>query len=208
MRKRHGEDLIGIDGNGFMYKARIIQLGKRRVDLEILSKEENWGEKSQQVTLLVSPLHKVDRFEWLIEKSVELGVNQIIPYLGSHTVKTGIRPDRLERICIAALKQCLRSRLPILHPISTFDEAMDMVDSEIRLMGHGPSGSLMKEFAAPLETCKSVVILIGPEGDFAESELTLASQNGFKAVSLGENRLRSETAAIHLLGVVKHCMGY
>lgn len=208
MRKREGEDLIGIDGKGNMYRARISHLGKRRVDLDILSKEENWGEKDQQITLLVSPLHKVDRFEWLIEKSVELGVNHIIPYLGMHTVKTTIRPERLERITIAALKQCLRSRLPLISPLLPFPEAMELVKAEVKLMGHGPSGAPLENHQTQLKSSQSVALLIGPEGDFADSELNLALSQEFQPVSLGSNRLRSETASIHLIGLVKNYMGY
>ena len=208
MRKREGEDVIGIDGKGNMYRAQIEELGKRKAFLRILSQEKDWGEKPQQITLLVSPLHKVDRFEWLVEKSVELGVNQIIPYIGTHTVKTGVRVDRLERICMAALKQCLRSRLPVIHEPVGFEEAIEMAESEVKLLGHGPSGKVFSGFQAEISQSDSLAILIGPEGDFDDRELAIAIEAGYHAVSLGSNRLRSETAAIHLLGLAKQAMGY
>ncbi len=208
MRKREGEDVIGIDGKGNMYRARIKALGKRRVDLTIFEKVENWGEKSQEITLMVSPLHKVDRFEWLIEKSVELGVTRIIPYIGTHTVKTGIRSDRLERICIAALKQCLRSRLPVLETPVNLSDALKSVDSEVSILAHGPTGNAFRNFENAVSAANSITILIGPEGDFDQSEIEEAISGGFQTVNLGENRLRSETAAIHLLSLVKNAMGY
>lgn len=208
MRKREGEDVIGIDGRGNMYRARIKGLGKRRVDLEIFDRVENWGEKPQQITLMVSPLHKVDRFEWLIEKSVELGITRILPYLGKHTVKTGIRIDRLERISIAALKQCLRSRLPVIEPLIPFPEALESVDSEVNLIAHSIGGQPFKQFEEQVSPANSITLLIGPEGDFDQQELDLAMDKGFEVVSLGENRLRSETAAIHLLSLVKNAMSY
>ncbi len=208
MRKRDGEEVIGIDGKGNMYKARITGLGKRRVDLVIFEKEENWGEKSQEVSLMVSPLHKVDRFEWLIEKSVELGVTRIIPYVGTHTVKTGIRADRLERICVAALKQCLRSRLPILESPLGFSDALETVDSDTRILAHGPTGSPFGNFTDQISKSSSITILIGPEGDFDQNEIEEAIEKGFQIVNLGSNRLRSETATIHLLSLVKDSMAY
>ena len=208
MRKREGEDVIGIDGKGNMYVAQIEELGKRKAFLRIISQEKDWGEKPQQISLLVSPLHKVDRFEWLAEKAVELGVNQIIPYIGTHTVKTGVRVDRLERICMAALKQCLRSRLPEIHEPMGLEEAIEIAEADIKLMGHGPSGKVFSGLQSEIGKSNSVAILIGPEGDFDDRELAIAKEAGFHSVSLGNNRLRSETAAIHLLGLVKQTMGY
>jgi len=208
MRKRKGEDVIGIDGKGWMYRAMIVGQGKGEVELEILDREEHWGEKKQQIQLLVSPLHKPDRFEWLVEKAVELGVNSIVPYVGKHTVKTGVRIDRLERIAMAALKQSMRSRLPEIGLPVAFEDALEEVNGDIRLVGHGPSGLPMAAQMGRLGTAGSCTILVGPEGDFAEEELEMALAAGFEPVQLGENRLRSETAAVHLLGLVKFAMGY
>lgn len=208
MRKRPGEAVIGIDGRGWMHSARIKSTTRQGIEVAIESSVENWGEKPQQIRLLVSPLHKADRFEWLVEKAVELGVTTIAPYLGKHTVKTGLRLDRLERIAIAALKQSMRSRLPeILEPV-VLEEALEAAEGEVRLLGHGPSGLPFAGFAAEVGAAGAVDLLIGPEGDFDEGELDLAQAAGFRAVGLGLNRLRSETAAIHLLGLVKSAMAY
>lgn len=208
MRHRVGEHVIGIDGQGNMLEGSISATGKDSVTVSIMGRTAEWGEKPQQITLAVSMLHKPDRFEWLLEKAVELGANRILVYHGKHTVKTGVRIDRLERILMAALKQCMRSRMPKIEDVGDFRLSLPGMMSEVNLIAHGPTGLAPAEWSPSLQKAKSVSILIGPEGDFAQEELDAAKESGFTPVSLGENRLRSETAAIHLLGIVKHHIGY
>jgi 16S rRNA (uracil1498-N3)-methyltransferase len=208
LRKKAGEEIIGIDGAGQMLVCKIRALGKEVVELHILERHSGWGEKPQRIHLLISPLHKPDRLEWLIEKAVELGVTDIVPYVGKHTVKTGVRLDRLERIMIAALKQCMRSQLPVLHEPMPFKQAVKLPQAEVSLLAHAELGKPMDTLGIDWQKVMSAVILIGPEGDFAQEEIDEALKMGFLAVSLGENRLRSETAAIHTLGLVKNYMHY
>jgi 16S rRNA (uracil1498-N3)-methyltransferase len=208
MRHRVGEHVVGIDGHGFMVSGLIVETGKDYVKVEIRQKVENWGEKEQKITLAVSMLHKPDRFEWLLEKSVELGVDRIAVYTGKHTVKTGVRIDRMERILVAALKQSMRSRLPEIVEAGELKRSLPKLLSEVNLIAHGPSGQTGDSWSQSLGGASSVTLLIGPEGDFAPDELEAALQSGFLPVSLGANRLRSETAAIHLLGIAKFLMGY
>jgi 16S rRNA (uracil1498-N3)-methyltransferase len=208
MRHRPGERVIGVDGKGQMLSCIILETHKDAVTLEIMEREAEWGEKPLQVWLAVSLLHKPDRFEWLMEKAVELGVNKIVPYVGKHTVKTGFRPDRMERIMLAALKQCMRSRLPELVDAQPLAQALQHLPADLRLMGHIEGEVIGDGIATQLRAARSVALLIGPEGDFAPEELSAAANAGFTHVNLGTNRLRSETATIHLLSVVKHLAGY
>jgi 16S rRNA (uracil1498-N3)-methyltransferase len=209
MRNKTGDRVLGIDGKGWMYLGKILEISKKGVRLEILEREENWGEKPAQIYLLVSPLHKADRFEWLVEKATELGVTHVVPYLAKHTVKTGLRLDRLERIMESAVKQCLRSRTPtISEPVMLEEALQELPQGGIRLIAHAPTGVPMSSLEMGWDQAGTVVLLLGPEGDFAEDELDMCSAAGFSPVSLGNNRLRSETAAIHLMGLVKDRIGY
>ena len=208
MRHRPGERVIGVDGKGMMLSCLIVETHKDAVTLEILEREAEWGEKPLQVWLAVSLLHKPDRFEWLLEKAVELGVNKIVPYVGKHTVKTGMRLDRMERILLAALKQCMRSRMPEILDAQPLQSALRAMPADLRLMAHIEGKALEAGFTARVRQAGSVALLIGPEGDFAPEELEAAAAAGYQHVSLGQNRLRSETAAIHMLSVVKHLAGY
>ena len=208
MRKKLGEEIIGIDGAGAMLVCRLLGVARDQVQLEIVERHVGWGEKSQRIALLVSPLHKPDRFEWLIEKAVELGATDIYPYFGKHTVKTGFRKDRMERIMAAALKQSMRSQLPTLHEPAPLQKVLAPHTETLSLVGHAELGKPLASYAIAYDQVQSVRILIGPEGDFAPEEMDAAMAAGFLPLSLGANRLRSETAAIHLLGIVKHCLGY
>ncbi|HEX2899398.1 MAG TPA: RsmE family RNA methyltransferase, partial [Bacteroidia bacterium] len=140
MRKKVGDEVIAIDGHGHKLVCRVQALAKDSLELQVVSREEGWGEKSQRVHLLISPLHKPDRFEWLIEKAVELGVTDIVPYVGKHTVKTGVRMDRMERIMVAALKQSMRSKLPTIHEPAAFGKALVMAKASVSLVAHADLG--------------------------------------------------------------------
>lgn len=208
LRFKTGDRILGVDGQGRQYLAKITEMGKQLVEAEILETNPGWGEPPVQISLLASPLHKADRFEWLIEKAVELGAARIQPYISKRTVKTGVRLGRLQRIMIAALKQCMRSKLPELDEPIGFFEAIDHVQADLRLIAHAGTGKPISAYAAEFDAAASIAICTGPEGDFAEEELEYALESGFLPVALGENRLRSETATIHLLGLVKHFKGY
>lgn len=208
MRKKPGDEIIAIDGKGNMYVSHISNLDKNHVELIIDEIHPNWGEKEQQVILCISPLHKPDRLEWLIEKAVELGVTDIVPYIGKHTVKTGFREDRLQRIIIAALKQSMRSRLPKLHPVIDYEKMIKNLDADLKVIAHAGTGKSFESIENDWKALNSIVLLVGPEGDFAESEIELAIDSEYKTVELGNNRLRSETAAIHLLGICKFLISY
>lgn len=208
MRHRAGERVIGIDLKGQMLACRIVDTGRDIVYLEIAERFPEWGEKPLQVWIGISVLHKPDRFEWLVEKAVELGVNRIVPYVGKHTVKTGMRLDRMERIVQAAMKQCMRSRMPELLETQSLREGLDSLQADVRLCAHIDGVAMDVAVGEGIKTAGSVALLVGPEGDFAAEELALVAGQGFKHVNLGSNRLRAETAAIHLMSVLKHLAGY
>jgi 16S rRNA (uracil1498-N3)-methyltransferase len=208
MRKKSGDEIVAIDGAGAMLVCTVRMLSRDQVELQVVERHADWGEKPQRIYLLISPLHKPDRFEWLIEKAVELGVTDIVPFIGKHTVKTGFRRDRIERIMVAALKQCMRSRLPQLHEPIALRQAVEIATADIQLVAHAALGKPITTYQAAFQTANSASILIGPEGDFSQEELDMALLGGFQPVSLGQNRLRSETAAIHLLGVIKSNFGF
>jgi 16S rRNA (uracil1498-N3)-methyltransferase len=208
LRLKPGDRAIGTDGVGAWLVCRIVALGRDQVELEVVEERAEVGEKPQRVGMALSVLHKPDRMEWFMEKSVELGVTDIFPYVGKRTVKTGFREDRMEKILVAALKQCLRTRLPKLHEVMDFPDLLEVDRFSLRILAQGdveqPLGRLQERIAqAP-----SVLGIIGPEGDFAPDELAAAKQAGVELVRLGNNRLRSETAAIHLLSSFKLMMNY
>lgn len=203
MRFGKGDSVIGVDGNGRMHKAMIDEIRKDRVELVITETVENWGEHGLELSLAVSPLHKPDRLEWLVEKAVELGVTEIRPILCAHTVKKGFRADRMERIMVAGMKQCMRSRLPRLgEPVPLADLLEEDFDG-LGLLGWCEAEKHLSQWEANMMEASTIRFLIGPEGDFSEEEVRAAESRGYAPVSFGPGRLRTETAGVHALSCFK-----
>jgi 16S rRNA (uracil1498-N3)-methyltransferase len=208
LRHRKGDTIWGIDGQGKRFECQIHDISRQRVELIIKKEEEEWGEKAQQIRLALSPLRKRERFEWAIEKAVELGVTEIVPVLCRHTVKTGVNMKRIEAIARTALKQSKRSRLPALSapiPLQKFLETPVQAPS---FLAYCEATKPLGAFQEAIANAPQISLLIGPEGDFSEEEIEWAQRRGYQLVSLGENRLRTETAAIFAMGIIKYIQGW
>lgn len=208
LRLKPGDKLVAVDGAGNMYEGMIERLGKERVEFSLGEPTPNWGEHSYQIRLWASPLHKADRFEWLVEKAVELGVTEICPYHSGRTVKTGFRVERMERIAIAATKQSKRSRTPIVREPISFKKALSEATGDLRMIAWMQASAPVMHFQAQVIAAQSLDLFIGPEGGFSDEEADLALQSGLVQISLGANRLRTETAAMHLLSLIKGIKQY
>ena len=154
LRQQEGDTLTCIDGKGSAYKAVITQANKQEVTLEIVETYENWGEKPAFIQVAISPLRLKDRFEWFIEKSVELGVNEIIPIICDHTIKFfKYKQQRLEQIILSATKQCKRSFIPTLAeaiPVEAY-LASRQAENSVRLMAHCQANTPISTLAAQLQ---------------------------------------------------------
>jgi 16S rRNA (uracil1498-N3)-methyltransferase len=209
LRHRVGDEIDCIDGTGTYYRARITGSNRDQVQLAILEQAANWGEHPYEIRLLVSPLRLRDRFEWLIEKAVELGATEIVPVICRHTLDHArFKPERMEKIMISAMKQCKRSRLTRLHEAVPYAEAIGAEPASMRLIAQADATPSLPSLTGPVQEAKSVSVLIGPEGDFSPEELAQAIQAGWQPVHLGNQRLRAETAAIHGLSGIKLLKGY
>jgi 16S rRNA (uracil1498-N3)-methyltransferase len=210
LRHKLGDIVYCVDGSGILYQCRIAQIEKFKVHLSILGQEVNWGEHNYQIHLFFTPLKSRDRLEWLIEKSVELGVTHLHPILTSRSERSVISFSRLERIMIAAMKQSKRSRLPSFSPLLLLREDSSLPQLDISFVAHCNAATHISQWAQnkPSAEWKSMGVAIGPEGDFSEEEINILESKGFQSVSLGSNRLRSETAGIFVLSILKNIQGY
>jgi 16S rRNA (uracil1498-N3)-methyltransferase len=208
LRHKVGDVIYCVDGNGIFYQSRIAQIEKLKVSLSILGQQINWGEHSYQIHLFFTPLKSKERLEWLIEKSVELGATHLHPILTSRSERTAISFSRLERIMIAAMKQSKRSRLPSFSPLLLLREDSFLPQLDIRLVAHCNATTHISQWLSRSAGWKSIGVAIGPEGDFSEEEVKILEDKGFYSVSLGNNRLRSETAGIFVLSSLKNIQGY
>ncbi|MCB9234327.1 MAG: 16S rRNA (uracil(1498)-N(3))-methyltransferase [Bacteroidia bacterium] len=208
MRNLQGELIHGVDGAGTMYDARIESVTKGRVELALVQAYPGWGEHPFEVVLGISVLRQPDRFEWLAEKAVELGVTRLQPILSDRTVKSGLRIGRVQKIMLSAMKQCKRSRLPLIQEPVSLEDFIGEPFEGVSVIGWCEESFPVSEIFSKIKSAEKVRVLVGPEGGFGEAEVNLAMKAGFLSVSLGENRLRAETAGLHFLSTIKLLKGY
>lgn len=195
LRLREGDIIHLTDGKGTLFESRITDDRSRQVTVEVISQQENFGRRDYRLHLAVAPTKNTDRFEWFLEKATEIGVDEITPMICDHSERRKLRIDRLERIITSAVKQSLKAYHPVLHTLTEFERFI----AEKRECHH---------FIAHLEEHDPVLlqsvyrkgndatILIGPEGDFSDSEIASALAASYQCISLGSSRLRTETAAV------------
>ncbi|MEL7161901.1 MAG: RsmE family RNA methyltransferase, partial [Bacteroidota bacterium] len=201
LRKQTGDVLDLVDGKGGWYRGTVTEINKRNCLLDVTELRRETHRSAYRTTLLIAPTKNVDRFEWALEKATEVGVDRIQPVLTEHSERKRIRTDRHRRIMEAAMKQCLRAWLPVLEELLPLPEALSLASGVGYLPYLGNDGSPLLR-----DTCRTgsdVTVAIGPEGGFSPAEAELARERGFHWVSLGPNRLRTETAAVAALHTIE-----
>ena len=260
MRHKEGDIVFIIDGKGGLYNCRIEKIvlprkGEAHVECAVLEESHGVGGRNYHLVMAVCPTKNMERYEWFVEKATELGVDQIVPVISEHSIRTSVKKERLEALALSATKQSLKSYLPEIADsisVSDFLNKCSCKDGEasarriLKLIAHCEDGEKktirqrLEEFMKAYrrtdgvidgddcqaipgvegvidgDDCRaipgvdgviggdgcraskdlSVVIMIGPEGDFSTREIELALQKGFLPVTLGESRLRVETAAV------------
>jgi len=198
LRKSVGESVFVTDGNDRMYEAVIVEIGKTETRCTVKAIHHKYHEPVVDATLAVSLLKNPARFDFLVEKATELGVRHILPLKCERTIPSHEKHDRLEKLTVAAMKQCGRSWLPRIAPLMNFDEVLKTSAQDLKLLPHEKSDPAQTILATlqHYPGCKSILIVIGPEGGFTDDETERAMNAGFLPVSLGVRRLRAETAAI------------
>lgn len=196
LRMEEEEKLNLTDGKGALINGEIIDAHKRHCSVKILHSQLTTPH-SQKVTIAISLLKNASRFEWFLEKATEIGIREIVPLICERTEKQKIRTDRMQGICISAMLQSQQTWLPVLHEpvkyveyIKSFKESND----QKKFIAHCEEEK--KQTLSSFITDHSSLILIGPEGDFTIDEIQLALDNNFIPVSLGDTRLRTETAGV------------
>ena len=190
------DDLIYItDGKGLLLDAKIVAINKKQCVAKVIDIKKEWGKRDYRIHIAVAPTKNIKRFEWFLEKATELGIDEITPLISFHSERREIKDDRENKVITSAIKQSLKAYHPVLNPVVSFKDFMQRASHEELFIAHliDENQELLKN-VCPLK--KSVCILIGPEGDFSADELAQAMSVGYRAVSLGNTRLRTETAAL------------
>lgn len=193
LRMQKGEEILITDGKGKKAKAAIVDDNRKKCIVEI-SSSETIEEKKIKVVIGISLIKNTSRFEWFLEKATEIGVSEIIPLICARTEKEKFRYDRMQNILVSAMLQSQQCWLPGLHEPMEFGKAIQF-PAEQKFIAHCKETDKQSLSRQSLKST-SQFILIGPEGDFTEQEITAALQQGYQPVTLGDTRLRTETAGI------------
>jgi len=197
LRYSAGDEILITDGRGTTYTARITNPHPKHCDFEILSREKQEPHHHFHLHIAIAPTKNVERLEWAVEKCVEIGVDEITPLLCRFSERKQLRTDRLEKIILSAAEQSLTPYLPVLHELTPYDEFIKTQAERNQQCFIAHCYKDEKRFLKEeIEQGRDVLVLIGPEGDFSEKEVTDALALGFIPVSLGNSRLRTETAAV------------
>lgn len=194
LRKKDGDILYVTNGAGYLFECEITLASDNKCTVKINSLEKKEASKFH-LHLAVAPTKMNDRFEWFLEKATEIGIQEITPIFCDRSERKVINAERFEKIILSAMKQSNETFLPKLNPAISFKEFVKQKNKGLQFIAHCEETD-KKSLKQALKPNENVTLLIGPEGDFSEKEIALAIENNFQPVTLGNTRLRTETAAV------------
>lgn len=185
-----------VDGKGGFYTAEITSDNPKKVSLSILKVENEFHKRNHYLHIAVAPTKNIDRIEWFLEKATELGIDEITPIITDRSERRVVKEDRLNKVITSAVKQSIKAYHPKLNDAIAFDAFLKEPFDGNKLIAHCIDNGEKQYISKLVAPHQKYLILIGPEGDFTPDEVNLALNKGFKALTLGDNRLRTETAAL------------
>ncbi len=195
LRKKEGDSFHVTNGKGWLFKAVLQKVTPKKI-LATVESSEKRHRKMHSLHMAVAPTKTNDRFEWFLEKATEIGINEITPIICKRSERKTVKMERLKKVIQEAMKQSQRTYLPVLHPPVPLEDFLEGPHPGLRFIAHCHEEEKM-ELKRRIAPDKKITILVGPEGDFTEEEVDLSYEKGFLPVSLGDSRLRTETAAIY-----------
>lgn len=201
LRKKQGDAIYLVDGKGTFFVTEILDDNPKKTSVKIIEKIKNYKKRNYNLHLAIAPTKNISRFEWFLEKATEIGIDEITPIISNRSERKHLNLERMNKILISAMKQSLKAHLPKINKCIKFKDFIAKCNCQRKLIAHcgeTEKTPLQKKIKINENSC----ILIGPEGDFTKEEVELAKQNRFDFVSLGENRLRTETAGIYSCSIV------
>ena len=195
LRLQVGDEIALVDGVGGFYKARISNPHPKHCGFEIIESQTEFGKRNYKLHIAIAPTKNIERLEWFIEKVTEIGIDEITPVICRFSERKIVKEERLEKIIISAAKQSLKAYFPKLNPLCTFDELLKTQSASQKFIAHCYEED-KRLLQTEIQKSSNILVLIGPEGDFSKDEVHKAISLGFMPVSLGESRLRTETAGV------------
>ncbi len=195
LRLQKDDQIEIVDGKGNFYHAKITVPDPKKTRFSIVKAKQEFGKRNHYLHIAVAPTKNIERLEWFIEKATEIGIDEITPVLCHHSERKIINHDRLNKVITSAVKQSLKAYHPQLNQLASFPSLVTTQTEAQKWIAHCADTEKVSIKEALLPQ-KKYLILIGPEGDFSPQEINLALENGFQAITLGNSRLRTETAAL------------
>lgn len=196
LRLSVGAQVHLIDGIGGLYKAEIVDERKKQVVLKVIQVEHAYNKRNHHLHIAIAPTKNIDRLEWFLEKATEIGIDEITPVICDRSERKVIKEDRLYKVVTSAVKQSLQAYHPVLNPQTTLSAFLRQQNDDIKMIAHCLDNVPRQFIAEVAKPQQRYTILIGPEGDFTPEEIEMALQNDYKPLTLGNTRLRTETAAL------------
>lgn len=195
LRMKEGDCFCVTDGNGSLYDAELVDAHPKRAVANLSNKRKGYDHRQFKVSIAMAPTKLNERTEWFLEKSTEIGIDEVKLFASYHSERRVANVERFKKIIVAAMKQSVKSKMPLIEDVVPFEKLVKQnfkgqkfiawIDENVR-----------EQLCDLYKKGESVIVLIGPEGDFSREEVDLARENGFVPVSLGDARLRTETAAL------------
>ena len=194
LRHEAGDTIHIVDGKGLLFTCKIINMNNDCVAAEVINKEKSFKKTNQYIHICIAPTKSSQRMEWFIEKSIEIGVDEISFIKCSNSERKKININRIYKVALSAMKQSLKSYLPKINDIIDLKDVLMQANQKSKYIGYLDKTNQFLNHIAP--TNSTYCLIIGPEGDFTDNELKLSTKHGFTPVLLGNSRLRTETAGV------------
>ncbi|MDD2799186.1 MAG: 16S rRNA (uracil(1498)-N(3))-methyltransferase [Bacteroidales bacterium] len=196
LRLTEGTEIRLTDGKGSFFRAKIARAHPKRCAVEILETFSESYVRNFSINIAIAPTKNLDRIEWMAEKMTEIGIDRISFIRCRYSERKELKEERIKKILVSAMKQSLKATLPWLEGLMEFSDIVKQSFEGRKFIAHCYANQPRKMLSKEYSKGENALILIGPEGDFSEEEVALAVSNGFEPISLGESRLRTETAAV------------
>ena len=195
LRMKEGDRFCVTDGNGSLFDAELVDAHPKRAMADLSNQRVGYDIRDFKLSIAIAPTKLNERTEWFLEKATEIGIDEVKLFASYHSERRAANVERFKKIVVAAMKQSVKSKMPMIEDMVSFDKLVKQ-DFDGQKFIAWIDDDVKTQLCDLYKKGENVLVLIGPEGDFSREEVELAKQNGFVPVSLGEARLRTETAAI------------
>ena len=206
LRMKAGDTIMLTDGAGKLITTELVNEDPRRCEVRVVDVVEDYGKRGFLLHIAIAPTKNINRFEWFIEKATEIGIDEITPLICQRSERKVVKTDRLKKVITSAMKQSVKAYHPVLNEASSFKDLVCRDHSMQKYIAYVEQGE-HPALQTLYKNGEDAIVLIGPEGDFSPEEVIMAKENGFKVISLGKSRLRTETAgvvAVHTVAIANN----